>query len=273
MKAVIDKAACIGCGICKVTCPGVFSSGDDGFAAVISGEIPAVFEAGATEAMDGCPTGAIFLFESSDELTPVRKNKEKVTPTTLRDDKKTMRVVASAKLIEEHDRILIGLKILEEMVFLKGNSEEVEISDFAEMIDFLTIFADKCHQGKEEDIYFPAIEATGIKRQDGPIGKMLMDHIEAREFIFRMTELAKDFQSNEHEYMAVATDFIRLLREHIETENTTLFPMGDAVVAADVQKKMIAEFEEFEETVMMKGTHEKQHELLQRLEIKYLGKA
>jgi hemerythrin-like domain-containing protein len=140
------------------------------------------------------------------------------------------------------------------------------------MMDFLMIFADKCHQGKEENIYFPALEEAGIKMQEGPIAKLLMDHIAEREILSRMTDLSKDSLLNENEYMAEVTDLIRLLREHIETENTTLFPLGDSVVPSDLQKKMIADFDKFEETVMGKGTHEKQHELLLRLEKKYLEK-
>jgi hemerythrin-like domain-containing protein/ferredoxin len=272
MKAVVDRAACIGCGICEATCPEVFSMDSEGFASVIAGEIPAAIVAGANEAMEGCPTGAIFIYASSEEPVSVTKDKNKAAPTPLHADMNTPSLKASAKLIEEHDGILFGLKILEEMVFLKGNLEEVDASDFAEMMDFLMIFADKCHQGKEENIYFPALEEAGIKMQEGPIAKLLMDHIAEREILSRMTDLSKDILLNENEYMAEITDLIRLLREHIETENTTLFPLGDSVVPSDLQKKMIAEFDKFEETVMGKGTHEKQHELLLRLEKKYLEK-
>lgn len=272
MKAVVDRAACIGCGICEATCPEVFSMDSEGFASVIAGEIPAAIISGANEAMEGCPTGAIFIYASSEETVSAPKDKGKPAPNLLQTGKTTPAVMASANLIEEHDGILFGLKILEEMVFLKGNLEEVDTTDFAEILDFLMIFANKCHQGKEEDIYFPALEAAGIKVQEGPIAKLLMDHIAGREIIFQMTEIAEEFMVKENEYMAAATDLIRMLREHIETENTTLFPLGDAVIPADVQMKMIDEFEKFEETVMGKGTHETQHELLHRLENKYLAK-
>lgn len=272
MKAVVDRAACIGCGICEATCPEVFSMDSEGFASVIAGEIPATIVSGANEAMEGCPTGAIFIYASSEETVSAPNDKEKTAPPPLQTDKTTLSVRASANLVEEHDGILLGLKILEEMVFLKGNLEEVDTTDFTEILDFLMIFADKCHQGKEEDIYFPALEAAGIKMQEGPIAKLLMDHIAGQEIISRMTEIAKEMVIKENEYMAAATDLIRMLREHIETENTTLFPLGDAVIPADVQARMIAEFDKFEETVMGKGTHEKQHELLHRLEIKYLEK-
>lgn len=274
MKAVIDRAACIGCGICEATCPEVFSMDSDGVASVIVGDIPQAVMPDAKKAMEGCPTGAIFIYESSEEETSVSKDKEKVkvTPAPLQMGKSSPSVIASAQLIEDHDGILLGLKILEEMVFLKGNLEEVDPDDFAGMMDFLMIFSEKCHQGKEETIYFPALEDAGIKMQEGPIAKLLMDHIAGREIISRMTDIAKSTLVNQNAYMASATDLIRVLREHIETENATLFPLGDAVIPSDVQKKMIADFDKFEETIMGKGVHEKQHELLHHLEEKYLEK-
>ncbi len=272
MKAVVDRAACIGCGACEATCPEVFSMDSDGIASVIVGEIPPAVMPDANAAMEGCPTGAIFIYESSGDEASVTKDKSKATPVSPMINKSSPSVVASAKLLEEHDGILLGLKILEEMVFLKGNLEEVDSSDFTEMMDFLIIFADKCHQGKEESIYFPALEDAGIKVQEGPIAKLLMDHITGREILSRMTELAKNTLLEQNSYMASATDLIRILREHIEAENATLFPLGDAVIPPDVQKKMIADFDKFEETVTGKATHEKQHELLRRLEKKYLEK-
>jgi hemerythrin-like domain-containing protein len=35
-------------------------------------------------------------------------------------------------------------------------------------MEFLTVFVDKCHHGKEEEFLFPALEAAGIAREGGP---------------------------------------------------------------------------------------------------------
>lgn len=271
MKAVVDRAACIGCGMCEATCPEVFSMDSEGIAAVIAGDIPASVESGANEAMEGCPTGAIFIYTSADEVTSPPKEVVAATAPP-HADKGYPAVLASADLLAEHESILSGLRILEEMVFLRGNLEEIDLTDFAEMLDFLAIFADKCHQGKEESIYFPALQDAGIKSQEGMIAKLLMDHLAGRESISAMTVMAENMVIHENEYMAAATDLIRMLREHIETENATLFPLGDVVIPADVQKKMIKAFDDFEAEVMGEGAHEKWHELLRRLEEKYLAK-
>jgi hemerythrin-like domain-containing protein len=36
------------------------------------------------------------------------------------------------------------------------------------MMEFLSVFADTCHHGKEEDFLFPGLEAAGIPNEGGP---------------------------------------------------------------------------------------------------------
>lgn len=51
----IDKAKCIGCGLCPSLCPEVFEMGSDGKAFVkVQKKIPSV-----KEAIDSCPVSAI----------------------------------------------------------------------------------------------------------------------------------------------------------------------------------------------------------------------
>lgn len=60
MTAFVDPDVCIGCTLCASTCPAVFSMRGVQ-AQAISGEIPAEDAAGAAEAAQGCPVGAIRL--------------------------------------------------------------------------------------------------------------------------------------------------------------------------------------------------------------------
>ena len=50
---------CIGCGLCALTCPEVFSMSDAGVAVAIDTEVPDSCLATASEAMEGCPVSAI----------------------------------------------------------------------------------------------------------------------------------------------------------------------------------------------------------------------
>ena len=57
MKVVVNRDNCIGCGACEALCPEVFQIDDEGLSTVISNEN--LDEAKVTEAVEGCPTGAI----------------------------------------------------------------------------------------------------------------------------------------------------------------------------------------------------------------------
>lgn len=61
MKAVVDRDACISCGLCVTICPEVFELDDEDIATVIADPVPAENEASAQEAADSCPTDAISI--------------------------------------------------------------------------------------------------------------------------------------------------------------------------------------------------------------------
>lgn len=62
MKAIVDKDACIGCGLCAETCPEVFEMNDN--VAIVKVEtVPPAAEGSCKEAADTCPVNAITLEE------------------------------------------------------------------------------------------------------------------------------------------------------------------------------------------------------------------
>lgn len=56
-KVKVNKDACIGCGLCVGSVPGVFEFGDDGKAQATAG--PVTDEAAVDEAIANCPVSAI----------------------------------------------------------------------------------------------------------------------------------------------------------------------------------------------------------------------
>ncbi len=57
MKVVVNRDNCIGCGACEALYPEVFQIDDEGLSTVISSEN--IDDEKLTEAIEGCPTGAI----------------------------------------------------------------------------------------------------------------------------------------------------------------------------------------------------------------------
>lgn len=61
MKVEVNKDACIGCGACGAIAPEVFLV--DELAEVILSPVPTELEESVKDAIEGCPTGAIYEIE------------------------------------------------------------------------------------------------------------------------------------------------------------------------------------------------------------------
>jgi len=177
---------------------------------------------------------------------------------------------ASQDLIHEHKSILIALDVIEKMYERIQNDKELDYKDIEDIIEFLKVFADKCHHGKEEDLLFPALEEVGIKNQDGPIGVMLAQHRQGRELINQMEQSIENKIINRQVFVNSASSYVNLLRNHIERENSMLFPMSDAKLPVLKQKELLDNFENHEKNVIGEGKHEELHILLKKFKKKYL---
>jgi len=176
---------------------------------------------------------------------------------------------ASDDLMNEHEAILHGLSILDKMATAAAAGRLGDSSDPAAMIDFLKVFADTCHHGKEETILFPAMERHGIAKERGPIGQMLAEHEEGRKFIRAMADAAAKKPFDAKGFSANAVSYAALLRAHIQKENTILFPMGDRAIPEPEQLKILEAFERHEETVIGHGVHERLHAMLDEFSKRY----
>jgi hemerythrin-like domain-containing protein len=176
----------------------------------------------------------------------------------------------SQDLIHEHKSILIALNVIEKMYERIQNDKVVDCSDIEDIIEFLKVFADKCHHGKEEKILFPALEEVGIKNENGPIGVMLAQHKQGREFIKQMLGSIANKTINKNAFVSAASSYVNLLRNHIEKEDTILFPLSDVKLSPSKQIELWMNFEALEKNVIGEGKHEELHLLLEKLEKKYL---
>ena len=178
---------------------------------------------------------------------------------------------ASEDLRNEHELIKVTLHVLDQVVRRIKQNEQVEVSDLQDIVGFLSEFADKCHHGKEEGFYFPALEQAGIPKEGGPIGVMLNEHELGRSNIKQMRESVLVANVDLQSFAQAAESYIVLMSNHIEKENNVLFMMGDMRLPEETQRELLEKFEEHEKTVIGEGRHQELHELLEKLEQKYLS--
>ena len=174
---------------------------------------------------------------------------------------------ATEILIKEHDSILEMLDVLGKVCDKLEAAEAVVPEHLEEILSFLQGFADRCHHGKEEDLLFPAMEASGIPREGGPVGVMLIEHVQGRELIQRMVAAVASLKNAEPNAPAQFVDagrgYVRLLSQHIEKENNVLFRMADMRISESKQQELETQFDVVDKEKIGK---ERITEYLQQLE-------
>ena len=181
---------------------------------------------------------------------------------------------ATKQLKTEHEAVKLMLKILEAACDSLKAGKKLQISDFDDMIDFLKVFVDQCHHGKEELLLFPQLEKEGVQKENGPIGVMLAEHEQGRGYIRAMSQAVADYKSGTTDSTQLlienGTLYIELLDQHIYKENNVLFAMADKLFTEKTQNELFDRFEELEEKVIGLGKHEELHRRLERLNAAYI---
>ena len=167
---------------------------------------------------------------------------------------------ATEDLRKEHNAIFHVLQILDKMMETEGSDTESLLRYYGEVLYFLKIFADKCHHGKEENYLFQELVNKGIPNEGGPVGVMLQEHAQGRDYIAAMSRSldGKDIEG----FSNAAMLYCELLRRHIEKENKVLFVMADNILDEKEQNLMFEQFEQHEENVIGHGVHEKLHAMI-----------
>lgn len=177
------------------------------------------------------------------------------------------------QLKEEHGGVKVMLRIIGKICERMESGKPVPVQHLEQILEFLKVFVDTCHHGKEEEHLFPALEAAGFPRDDGPVGQMLREHEQGREFVRGMGAAVKAYAggatTGTADFISNARGYTQLLLTHIEKEDTVLYPIADARLTAETQAALAVAFERVEEERVGHGRHEAFHALMDRLSGEY----
>lgn len=177
-------------------------------------------------------------------------------------------------LVKEHDAILLMLEILKAVSARIENKEHVNPEHLPQIVEFIRVFADKCHHGKEENLLFKSMIKAGVPEQGGPMAVMLSEHETGRNFVGEMDSAASAFRDGDEmavdQFVQNARGYVALLSQHIQKENKVLFPMADKVIPVEEQDQLLNDFEKVNTEIVAEGVHERFHKLLDELKSEYL---
>lgn len=180
---------------------------------------------------------------------------------------------ATQILVDEHDVIRRALVVLDAVARTIAAGKQVSAERLDGLLEFFSAFADGCHHAKEEGILFPALEASGIPREGGPIGVLLGEHVVGRSLVRAMRgEIPSlgDSAESRGRFARAAREYVALLERHIAKENDVLFRLAEQALSAEQDRQITEAFDRHEREEMGPGAHERFHRLVDELVAAYL---
>ena len=114
-------------------------------------------------------------------------------------------------------------------------------------MDLFWNFTNVCHHGKEEGSLFPALEKSGMRREGGPIARMLFEHEITKKLAEKMEVSATQYlqTGRSEELVADIRAYASHVSQHLTKENFRLFMMADMMLKSksDMMTQELAEAE------------------------------
>jgi hemerythrin-like domain-containing protein len=126
------------------------------------------------------------------------------------------------------------------------------------VVDFIRVYADRTHHGKEEDILFRTLRGKDLSDEHQRImNELIEEHALGRETTKALVEANNRYRKREIGALAEVTDRLRTLvgfyPKHIQKEDAVFFPAAVAYLTEQEDQAMLAEFWEFDRKII----HEK----------------
>jgi hemerythrin-like domain-containing protein len=172
------------------------------------------------------------------------------------------------RLIEKMLRLIAG----EIARIEKGKPIDVLFIDAA--VDFIRIYADRTHHGKEEEILFRDLGRRGLSAQDArQMEELVRDHALARKKVEALVEARGRFAAGETGAAPPILDNLRWLVDfypgHIAREDKDFFPRTEKYFTDKELSRMLEEFNELDRKMI----HEKYENLVKALQGRMGGEA
>ncbi len=133
-------------------------------------------------------------------------------------------------------------------------------------VDFIRIYADRTHHGKEEDILFPELDMRALSAEDRRVmNELVEEHVFGRQTTKALVDANSRYRNGDAAALTEIADKLHTLVDfypkHIAKEDKVFFPASRAYFTKDEDQAMLAEFWEFDRKMI----HEKYKSLVEGL--------
>jgi len=173
-------------------------------------------------------------------------------------------------LMEEH-------RLIERMIALvKTEIVRIQIADELDpafidlVVDFIRVYADHTHHGKEEEILFPGLMAKGMApAHEAMLHALVAEHRYARQLTASLVTARNDYVGGNREALGRVVSLMMALTDfyprHIAREDAEFFPAAMDYLDEGEQADMLDLFLEFDRAVI----HEKYGSVVDLLDVRH----
>lgn len=136
-------------------------------------------------------------------------------------------------------------------------------------VDFIRVYADRTHHGKEEDIMFRDLRKKKLSGKDKQLmDELIEDHVFGRKTTKALTEANMLYRTGDTASLQQIIEHLKTLIDfypkHIKKEDDLFFPASRAYFSEEEDQAMLKEFREFDGNMI----HEKYGNLVKEFKVK-----
>ena len=176
--------------------------------------------------------------------------------------------------MQARGQLMVEHRLIERMISLiAGALSKIESTRKVDpvfvdtVVDFIRIYADLTHHGKEEDILFRDLGERDLASEEQRImNELIQEHVFGRQTTKALVKANTHYRNGDASALAdIASKlrtFVEFYPRHIEKEDKVFFPASRTYFTDEEDQAMLAEFWEFDRKLI----HEKYKSLVQGLE-------
>jgi hemerythrin-like domain-containing protein len=175
---------------------------------------------------------------------------------------------ARAPLMIEHRLIERMLQLIKREAARIRDTNEINPVFIDNAVDFIRVYADRTHHGKEEDILFRDLAKKDMAAEEKRImAELVQEHVVGRKTVGDLVEAKKRHFAGDSSALETLVEKLEFLvsfyPRHIEKEDKVFFPAMMKYLSVEEQEGMLNEFWEFDRNMI----HEKYRYLVANSEI------
>ena len=158
---------------------------------------------------------------------------------------------ATEALEHEHKVIQKAVAVMAQLVDQLELRHAVKPDLLRDLLQFMRVFSDQCHHGKEESYFFPYLESKGVPSTGCPLSALKGEHAKSRQLMSDLNSAAASYIADPEQgrltLIQVLQSLVTLYPAHIWKEDYLLFPMAEKLLSEDDHRLLLEQFEIAEE--------------------------